>query len=145
VSPYASVLHVAELNAARGTYNAGTKPTASAVHDFLEDVAGQIDMTLRGLGYGLPVPTTATSALKLLRGINALGAAWRVEVAAPTSDTEEMYKEMYESALAMVAGGGAIPGGELDIPRDSGQSRPRSNFGTEPGLEDRFFAASMRL
>lgn len=126
--PYASVLHVAQLNAARGTYNDGTKPNATAVNEFLEEIAGELDAKLLKNGYSLPVATdAATSVRKLLQSVNALGAAWRVEAAAEVRDEAPFYKEMYDSAVAMMCDV------ELDLPKDAGSSSPRSGFSaTDP-------------
>lgn len=136
--PYASILHVANLNAARGTYNANTKPSASAVHEFLLEIAGEVDAKLRARGYSLPVAEdAATSARKLLQSVNALGAAWRVELAAETRDEAPFYKELYEDALKM------IELSEFDLSMDTGgSSGPRSNFGSEL---PQFFTATMVL
>lgn len=122
---YASPIHVAAYNAARATYNQQTKPTVDQVGIFLDECAAEIDVVLRTQGYALPVPTTATSALKFLEGVNAVGAAWKVEVSAPTSDNPELYEQMYRSAMKMLTKGVEF----TDIPKDSAQSLPRSGYG----------------
>lgn len=123
---YASITHVAMLNLARsGTrgYDGTSIPNGSQVAIFLEQIAAEVDLKLRSNGYLLPIPTTATSTLQLCQDINAKGAAWMVEVAAPTSDNVNEYYSMYKTALAY------IDTGNLGSPKDSGVGLPRGNFG----------------
>lgn len=123
---YCTSSDVARYNLARGSYGATTIPNASQVGLFIAEIAGEIDAQLRKVGYLVPVATLYTSSYEFLRGVNAVGAAWKVEVASPTSDNEGMYQSMYRSAMKM------LDSVELDAPKDSSQSMPRSGFG-KPG------------
>lgn len=127
---YASITHVAILNFARaGTrgYDATSIPNGSQVSIFLDQIAAEIDLKLRTNGYILPVPASASSGLKLCEDINAKGAAWMVEIAAPTSDNVAEYQTMYQNALSMLSKS------DLDIPKDPGTGLPRGAFGsTDP-------------
>lgn len=118
---YATVSDVSARNVARPPFTDQTKPTASQVIGFIEDTAGELDGILRGLGYSLPVATTATSALRALRSYNAYGAAALVEQSAQHSTTLESAAKLWEDAKAMLRCGEV----ELDAAKDSTNSSVR--------------------
>lgn len=127
---YATVADVHQLNTGRPTYTASSKPTASQVIDFLEQSAAKIDGILRARGYGLPVPSAATSALKLLEGCNAAGAHALVEQGAQSSDRREAALRLWQDCLTMLREGGL----ELDGGSDAG-GRPRFSPAPPPIFE----------
>jgi hypothetical protein len=79
---YATLIDVQHRAPAR-TFTASSKPNASAVFGFLEESQLILDGVLRAAGYELPIATTATSALRILRTVNAIGAWSMVEKHAP--------------------------------------------------------------
>ena len=85
-------------NSAR-TFTATSKPATQMVQDFIDDIAAEIDGILRTRGYALPIPTTATSSLKLLEHGNALGAAMLVEQAASSGgqDKDDFATKLWEN------------------------------------------------
>lgn len=119
---YANVDDVVRLTQGR-TYTASSKPTVDDVVSHLANVRVEIDGALRMAGYGVPVATTATSALALLAHGNALGAACLVESSAPTSDRRGAACRLYERFLKSVRDGSL----ELDAVKDASNSAPRSN------------------
>lgn len=127
---YATVADVQQLNTGR-TFGASTKPTASQVMDYLEQTAAVLDGILRGQGYTVPVPTTATAALKTLELYNAQGAACLVEQGAPSTKPDRdgvSACAMWAQACKMLKSG-AI---ELEIPRDAAEANPRYNACATP-------------
>jgi hypothetical protein len=120
---YATVAHVREQNFGR-EITGNTEPSATQVVDYLEHRAGILDSILGANGYEVPIPTGATSAFLTIQRFNALGAAYDVEMAARTSDRRDETKAMWESALKMLQDGVI----ELDAPRDTETSLPRSSF-----------------
>lgn len=95
---YATISHIAALNAAR-PITATSRPNLDQVAGFLDETSAVIDAILSGRGFSLPIPTTATAALKLLEGYNAKLAWPMVERAAPVhpqadaADKAAMYAE----------------------------------------------------
>ncbi|MCA1572770.1 MAG: hypothetical protein LC798_21250 [Chloroflexi bacterium] len=116
---YANVDDVLRYTQGR-TFTASSKPNVSDVQDFLAFTAAEIDGILRAGGYALPV--TATSALSALADGNALGAACRVETAAPVGREGQVCR-LWQSFKKMLREGEI----ELDASRDGSQSSPRSN------------------
>jgi hypothetical protein len=106
------------------TYTASSRPNPDQVADFVIAAAGEIDALLRGRGYQLPIPTTATSALSYLAGGNIFGAAAFIEQSAPggapnrRDDAIAMW-ERWKKALT-------DPLMDLDAPKNTSRSRTRS-------------------
>lgn len=111
---YATVIDVTQLNTAR-QIGTSTHPNIDQVVDWLDQTAGVIDGLLRDGGYSLPIPTTATQALKILEHYNALGAAAMVEQGAPTSDRRSEAMALWEDAQKMLRDQQIF----LDAPRDT--------------------------
>lgn len=131
---YATVAHVNSYNVGR-SYSATSHPTASQVIQYLEDSQGEIDTILTEVGYDLPVPDGATSALFYLRGVNALHAAYKVEESAQASERREQYRLMWEAAKKAL---GTV---ELTgVAKSSDQTRPRFSTASPP-----FFTRDMVL
>jgi hypothetical protein len=121
---YASLSDVQAMEPAR-VYGASTTPATSQVGLYLDNRAAEIDSILLEKGYSLPVPTTASSALLLLRKVNAQGAWADVSAGAPGSPFREASDAAYQSALAMLKAANTI----LDIPKNEIRASPRG-----PGL-----------
>ncbi len=119
---YATVDDVVRLAQGR-TFNASSKPRISDVQDWLALTAVELDGILRGQGYSIPIPSTATAAHALLAHYNAQGAACFVERAAPTANRQKAACDMW-AALKKALMAGDI---ELDAPKDASNSAPRSN------------------
>lgn len=132
---YATVADVQQLNSAR-TFAANSKPTANQVVDWLEQTAGVLDGILRERGYSVPLPTTATGALKTLEHYNAIGAAALVEQGAPSSDRRDQAMKLWEDAQKMLRDGEI----ELEAPRSTDLSRPRA-----PAVATPFFTRDMQF
>lgn len=91
--PYATLSHVQARTPLR-VFSATSVPSASQVAMFLDDTAAELDAMLQAAGYQLPVPVTATVALRLLQNVNTVGAWALVEEAAPVGkDAERARKE----------------------------------------------------
>lgn len=119
--PYATATQVFALDTGR-TYTASSKPNITQVEQYLEHTAAELDGILRGLGYTVPVATTATSAYDLLEGFNSYGAIAMVEQSAPTPGGKAApWAKMWEDAKKMLACGDL----KLDAARDADISRPR--------------------
>lgn len=126
---YATVSHVQAKTIGRPTYTATSPVTDTQVIEFLEDTAVEIDAILRARGYTVPVPTTATSALRLLQNGNTLGAAALVEAAAPVPHTSAEYaRKLWEEFQKMLWKGGL----ELDLAKDAGEALPRHGTPAPP-------------
>ena len=106
---YATIADVQQENQGRQTFTGSSSPNLTQVEDWLGQTGGEIDAILKQIGYDLPVPATATAALKFLENANALGAAYRVEKAAKTSDRVEEARLAWESAKQM------LRDGEIDL------------------------------
>jgi hypothetical protein len=126
---YATVIDVVKQNTARKTFTPNTKPTASQVIEYLDETAGELDSILGGQDYALPVPTTATGALRTLEYFNALGGAAMVEQAAPTSDRRDSALALWENAKKMLIDG-VIE--FTDVPRSSELALPRAAEAASP-------------
>ncbi len=55
------------------TFGASTRPTSTAVEEFIDDIAATLDGYIQAAGYDVPV--TETEAVKLLKSMNRFGAA----------------------------------------------------------------------
>lgn len=111
---YASSIDVAQMNTAR-TLSTSSHPDLTQVGDWLEQTAGVLDGILREKGYVLPIPTSATAALRTLEHYNALGAAAMVEQSAPTSDRRKEAEALWENAQKMLRDDIIL----LDAPKDN--------------------------
>ncbi len=106
-----------------------TQPNATEITGFLESTAAELDALLAANGYVVPVPTTATSAFRLIRHYNAQGAACLTLRAAPTGkkDVDTSSCAAYKAAKeAIAAGGVTFP----DLGRDTGRTRARASSPT---------------
>jgi hypothetical protein len=124
LNAYAQVPDVEALNRAR-IIGKGNNPTASDVAFYLEVIAGEINAVVLAKGYDLPVPTNATGALQMLRGINAKGAWWMMEDASPSSQNKTEAREAYDASLEMLRTAELM----MLIPKETERTRPRG-----PGL-----------
>ena len=124
---YATIIYVQQMNTAR-TLGTSSKPNASQAIDWLEQTAGVLDGILREKGYGLPIPTSATAALRTLEHYNALGAAAMVEQAAPTSDRRKEAEALWENAQKMLREDLIL----LDAPKDNTTHTIRSGAAATP-------------
>lgn len=113
---YCTNADVAAQNSARTPYSVSTTPTSTAVDDFIDQIAGEIDTRLAAKGVSTPVAAPATFVAWLLN-LNALGAAALAEMAAypeadggqgSTPQGERLWK-MYQQGLAAISKGDAIP------------------------------------
>lgn len=126
---YASLPDVQARNTIRGEFGVRTRPTATQVAEYLEDTAVILDGILRARGYQVPVPSTATTALRWLRQANAAGAHARVENAGSEQDSlDESAEAAWRAATNMLRKGEI----ELDAPRDTATTRSRSSRATLP-------------
>ena len=122
MSAYATISDVVGLNAAR-RIDATSVPNASQVAMFLDDIAAEIDGTLRANGYLLPIPSSATQSLRLLRVANARGARAMTERDAPERPVKDMAVADWERTLsALNKGRMELP----DAPRDRGEQSLRA-------------------
>lgn len=94
-----------------------TVVSATQVVTFLENTAGEIDGILRARGYGIPVSTTATSALRDLQYGNTLGAAALVEQAAQSSDRRDQAWKMWQSWKGALERGDVVLDDAVDVAR----------------------------
>lgn len=139
---YCEISDVEQLSTGRKSFAADTKPTASQVVDYIEQTAGILDGILRGRQYQLPVPTTATSALKVLESFNAYGAACMVEQSAPVQRPTDRGRSdagvcaMWKSAQAMLKSGDL----ELELEVNVSTGSPRGGPVASP-----FFSRDMQL
>ena len=106
---YATLVHVERLHAAR-TFSDRSMPTKDDVAGFLEDCAVELDAALAAREYEVPVPTTATSAFRLVQRWNAAGAHALAEEAAPDSPKAEGARKEWERILKR------IEDGKIDLP-----------------------------
>jgi hypothetical protein len=120
---YASLPHVTALNAGR-RITATSRPDATSVAGFLADTAAILDGILSERDYVLPIPTTATGALGVLRHFNALGAHAFIEEASPSGKKggAEAAMAMWENAQKMLRDGIL----ELDAPTNREKTMPRA-------------------
>jgi hypothetical protein len=134
--PYATLANVSAL-AAKRVFTATSVPNASQVAMFLEDAQSEVDGILAGDGYQVPVPTTATISIGLLRRIVTLGAWAQVEKSAQVSDNAKDVLAMWESARTELVKGTLQL---ADAPRLGGENFARSQAAATP-----FFTRDMAL
>jgi hypothetical protein len=133
---YATLSHVAAL-AAKRVFTATSIPNASQVVQFLEDAQAEVDGILAGDGYQVPVPTTATIALGLLRRTVAIGAWAQVERSAQVAPDAKEALAMWEQARGELVKGTVQL---ADAPRLAGLNFARANPYATP-----FFSRTMEL
>lgn len=121
---YAGVGDVEAMNRGR-KIGEGANPTKKDVEFFLEVVAAEIDGILIDKGYQLPIPSTATGALQMLRRVNAQGAILEVELASPSSQHAERFQKTYDESIEMLKTADLV----MNVPKSDGRSKPRG-----PGL-----------
>lgn len=115
---YAALVDVRGRCPAR-SFTGSSRPTEDDVYRFLRDTALELDGILQGAGYQLPIPTTATMALGLLRSANAIGAWARVEHSAPVSDTRDQATKEWVRVMGQLDPKVKGPTLELAVPRQS--------------------------
>lgn len=118
---YASISHVQALNAIR-TFTPSSRPSVDQVAGYLDETAAVLDGILKGRGFQLPVPTTATSALKLLEHYNALGAHALAENSAESAPGKDAAAKAWADAQKMLRDGIVEPS---DLPREVGANSAR--------------------
>ncbi len=59
-------------------YDAESQPSRTEARNTISGVAAEIDGVLEAAGYDVPVPTSATRALTMLKFYNTIGAAYRL-------------------------------------------------------------------
>jgi hypothetical protein len=121
---YAGIADVEALNRAR-EIGKGNNPTASDVAFYLEISAAEINGIILQKGYQLPIPSNATGALQMLRGINAKGAWYQMEEASPSSQNKENAEKAYQASLEMLRTAELL----MSVPKETERTRPRG-----PGL-----------
>lgn len=118
---YATVSDVEALNSLR-VFSATSKPTASSVGRMLENTSVELDALLRGQGYALPIATTSTDAITLLRKWNAEGAWALVERSSPQSPHAETAMKAWEATKKMLRVGDV----QIDAARNTDVVLPRT-------------------
>ncbi len=133
---YCTLRDVQNANPVR-TIGTSTRPNIDNVNSYIEYARGVIDSILYGRGFSriASVGALPTAVQVMLRDANAVGAAYKTEWAAPTSDKREEYEDMWQTAQKMIATA------ELQIPQDVKQTRPR---GPKPSPTP-FFRRDMTL
>lgn len=101
--PYATVFHVEALDQGRDSFTNQTKPAVQEVINYLHWTAAELDGIIAGQDYVLPVATTATSALRLLEGYNAIGANCLVQRAAQSSAQKDEACAAWQAAKEALA------------------------------------------
>lgn len=117
-------------------FNQTSKPTASQVSEYVDQVAGEIEGVLRKQGYAIPIATGATSALAYLENLNAMGAACLIQQSATTPGNQANWCKMYADALKMLAAGNVqLEAGTVDaevgLPRQRTRATSMFNACTE--------------
>lgn len=113
---YATVSDIEAMNAGRAAFGTSTKPTASQVVTYIENVSAQLELHLRVRGYQVPVPTSASITRLLLRDATMKGAHALVETASPNDARAKAAEQMWKDAVAM------LDTDELDAPLDPSAS-----------------------
>jgi len=101
-----------ELSDVRGllpnrVFSSATTPTETAAEATIKAVADEMNARIAGCGYGTPV--TNTTALRLLKRINARGAAYEIECQIQNGRTDQLlgsgkeYGRQYERDLKAIA------------------------------------------
>lgn len=144
---YASTVHV-QAYCPNRVLSATSLPSLDQAAMFIDQTAGVIDGVLVAVGYQLPIPAGATSALKALERVNALGGWAAVEAAAPVSNDVDRATKAFNDALGELDP--AIKGRtiELAIPRNVGETYARGKTLEEAGLtdsDDAFFTRDMEF
>lgn len=135
---YATLSHVRARLPAR-SITPQSQPDTDSVVMFLDEIAGEIDMVLIDEGYSAPVSTTAASSVRvILQSVNAVGAAYKTEWAAPVSDKRGEYEDMYQSAIKM------LRTTRLDLPKGGGDTMSARQNALSAGASA-FFTRDMVL
>lgn len=121
----ASVGSVEAYVPGRAPFTSGTKPTASQVAMHLADATAEVAGLLLQAGYDVPIPTSATVAVRIVDTVCAKVAAAIVERTAPTKDRENLKaaEQMAEAARSMIRKG-ELPG----VDKNVAQSSPRGGY-----------------
>lgn len=102
---YIGATHVEAYNPVRAPFSDSSRPNATQVDELIAEAEAEIELVLGAQGYGLPIPSTATGAFKLVQSACAKCAAALVEQVAPgaSQDRIDHYVKMCESAKKMLA------------------------------------------
>lgn len=133
---YATIGDVS-ARAAKRVFTGSSIPNSSQVSAYLEFTAAELDGIMGGDGYALPVPTTATMALAMLRRLNSLGAWMQVERSAQVSQDVDAATKAWDNARAELISGKIQL---VDLPRLGGEAFARSQSAPTP-----FFTRDMNL
>ena len=94
-------------------YTDDSKPTKDEAVLIIDGVAAEIDAALAEGGYALPVPTSATNSIALLRQYNRYGAAYRIWDAERKGTVDmtvvERWREDYFRFIDRLEKGKALP------------------------------------
>lgn len=104
-----------------------SRPSASQVDAAIAAAADELDAALAGVAYTVPVPTTATISLGVLREWSSIGAAGEVALSLPQgadSKHAASYRERFTAILD------AIRDRERDLP--DAAREPRGDIRTPP-------------
>lgn len=117
---YATVSHVQGFNAAR-KFTASSIPNDTQVVSYLVETAAVLNGILIELEYALPIPDTATQALKVLEHFNARGAWAMSERSAEASPHRDKAETLWDEAQKMLRDGVV----KLDAPTNQQVAMPR--------------------
>ncbi len=137
---YCTVEDVQSLSQPKITYDSTTRPTKIQVEGFIDEISGEMEVTILSVGYGLPI--TDVKALKYLRLINKYGSAALAEAAVvqqgnpDVSDWVETLFERYEKGLKRIE---TVPGalGSV-IKTSSGKMRSMHTSNTADGSDPEY-------
>src|SRR5574338_192000 len=115
------------------TFTATSQPNATHVHNQISFVTNELDSVLSNRGYAVPIPTTATIALDIVRSWTSIGAAYRTALSAgqgPTRQHVDFLRDEYNRILESIRNGII---GLADAPKNSFRnSRGMAQFNASP-------------
>ena len=132
---YASPIHVQQFTNRR--FTATSAPTATALAGLIDRASEELDGIVAGLGHALPIPTTATVSLGVLRSANAVGGWYYAELAAPASDDLDNARREWEARQKSLRDGDTLL---PDAPKDSAVA-----FARAPAVASPWFSREMDL
>lgn len=126
--PYASIPHLIMHHAARSTYGASTRPTASEALGMIAEAGAQLDFALTKAGYDSPLLSSAPSSVAaFFQRANAYGALCMIESSAGQQHNKTDFCAMFREAVKMIETG-ELPG----LVKDEAQSAPRFDSSASP-------------
>lgn len=133
---YCTAANIASLNPQR-TYSATSKPTLTGIGEFIDRIAAEMDVILKGRGMTVPV-TTPDELVTFLEQLNALGAGALTEQAmfpaatgAGSSPASQVLWDRYREGLEYLKTGTLTTSGE-DAPIPFSWGSQQKAQGTEP-------------